>query len=196
MKKRILSALLTIALLLQVFTFTAFAAEISAVVTLDNETRTVTVSVENLNANANFSLMAKYDGAIDYLNQYKADAEGKAVVTYPSSKEWERGKVISVQINGKVFEATVDIPVLATSIKVDGSSLVTVKKGKTVTLTATVGPEDATNKVVEWISSDTSIVEIDSNGVVTAKATGMIMITAKTTDGTELTNKITVRVTP
>ncbi|MBQ6207923.1 MAG: InlB B-repeat-containing protein [Oscillospiraceae bacterium] len=50
-------------------------------------------------------------------------------------------------------------------------------------LTATVIPANATNKNVQWISSDTSVATADSGGTVTAKGTGTAIITAKTADG-------------
>ena len=44
--------------------------------------------------------------------------------------------------------------------------------GKTATLTATVTPENATNKAVTWKSSDDTIATVDNNGKVTAVKEG------------------------
>ena len=41
--------------------------------------------------------------------------------------------------------------------------------GKTVTLIATVLPENATNESVTWMSSDTEVVTVSHAGVVTGK---------------------------
>ena len=50
--------------------------------------------------------------------------------------------------------------------------------GDDLTLTATVQPENATNKEVEWKSSDYDIVNVDSAGQVSAMAEGTARITA------------------
>ncbi|MGI6570707.1 MAG: Ig-like domain-containing protein [Caldicoprobacterales bacterium] len=44
--------------------------------------------------------------------------------------------------------------------------------GKQDTITATVEPEDATNKDVTWTSSDEAVATVDENGEVTAVAAG------------------------
>ena len=58
----------------------------------------------------------------------------------------------------------------------------TVYVGKTLKLTATVTPEDATNKNVIWTTSD-SVVATVKNGTVTALRSGTAVITAKTEEG-------------
>lgn len=50
--------------------------------------------------------------------------------------------------------------------------------GKSVTLTATVTPENAADTTVTWSSSDEAVATVDSNGNVTAVATGNATITA------------------
>ena len=54
--------------------------------------------------------------------------------------------------------------------------------GDTVTLVATVEPEDAKDKDVKWESSDESIATVDENGKVTAKAVGSATITVTTNE--------------
>jgi uncharacterized protein YjdB len=58
----------------------------------------------------------------------------------------------------------------------------TLNVGNTLTLTATVFPENATNKNITWLSSDTAIAKVN-NGIVTAVAKGTAIITVTTQDG-------------
>lgn len=60
--------------------------------------------------------------------------------------------------------------------------------GKTVTLTPTFTPSDATNKAVSWVSSDPSTVSVDANGVVKGEAIGHATITVTTEDGGHTAN--------
>ena len=72
-------------------------------------------------------------------------------------------------------------PVLVTSVALNKSehSLYT---GQSEILTATVQPEDATNKTVTWSTSNASVATVE-NGVVTAVAAGTATITVTTEDG-------------
>lgn len=68
---------------------------------------------------------------------------------------------------------------------------ITLEKGATETITATLEPEDATDKTVTWASLNPDIVTVDQTGKVTAIAKGVATIKAKT--GTvEGTCKVTV----
>ena len=71
---------------------------------------------------------------------------------------------------------------------------VNIEKGKTVQLKATVTPTTATTRTVTWKSSDTSVVAVDNDGKVTAKAAGTAMITCTAKDGSgkKATCKVTV----
>ena len=56
-------------------------------------------------------------------------------------------------------------------------------KGETAQLTATITPEDASNKRVVWTSSDDSIATVSEDGVVIGVFVGTAEITATTLDG-------------
>lgn len=59
---------------------------------------------------------------------------------------------------------------------------VALTEGNTTTLTATVSPSGANNKVT-WTTSNSSVATVSSTGKVTAKKAGTATITAKTADG-------------
>lgn len=74
--------------------------------------------------------------------------------------------------------AFVEIP--AQSITLDIESL-DIIQGNTATLNATVLPADADDKSVIWSSSDTTIVNVDQNGIIDAVADGTATVTAALT---------------
>ena len=64
-----------------------------------------------------------------------------------------------------------------------GSETLTLKTGKSGTLTATVLPENATDKSVTWSSDDETVATVDQNGKVIGVSVGTATITVKTKDG-------------
>jgi len=74
------------------------------------------------------------------------------------------------------------------TVSVSGVTLdktsISLEVGATLTLTATVSPENADNKTVTWSSSDDAVATVDANGKVTAVAVGNVTITAKAGDKT------------
>lgn len=66
-------------------------------------------------------------------------------------------------------------------------------KETSFTLTATVAPENASNKKVTWTSDNETVASVTSKGIVTAKSVGTANITATTKDGSfKATCKLTV----
>lgn len=86
--------------------------------------------------------------------------------------------------------------VKATGISLNTDKLALTRYGKDVKekLTATVTPDETTNKNVKWASSNNKVAAVDSNGYVTAKGKGTVRITATTTDGSNLSATCTVTV--
>lgn len=91
------------------------------------------------------------------------------------------------------FTMTVE-EIKATGIAIDQTEA-SVEVGKTVQLTASVSPADASCTAVVWDSSDKAVATVSSDGVVTGLTTGQTFITATTTDGTLLSAQCIVTVT-
>ena len=86
-------------------------------------------------------------------------------------------------LNGKDTgsASTPEPTVQVTGISLDKQSL-ELTVGKTASLTATVSPNNATNKGVTWTSAEESVATVDS-GKITAKSAGTTYIIAATKDG-------------
>ena len=78
-----------------------------------------------------------------------------------------------------------------TGIRLNTSS-VSISKGSSYTLTATVYPSNAGNKSVSWSSSNSGVVSV-SKGRITANQPGTATITAKTINGYTATCSVTVK---
>ncbi len=88
-----------------------------------------------------------------------------------------------------------DPSIPATGISVNETSITMHVVGQTVQLTATVIPEDATEKDISWESDAKSVATVDENGKVTAVAGGTAHITASvTSDEGTFTAACTVKV--
>ncbi|MBQ6497958.1 MAG: Ig-like domain-containing protein [Bacilli bacterium] len=96
-------------------------------------------------------------------------------------------------ING--LEATCQVTVPEPYIEVEGITLseteLDLEEGETATLSATITPSNATNKAVEWTSSNENVATVE-DGVVTAVSAGTVIITATTVNGLEATCQVTV----
>ena len=86
------------------------------------------------------------------------------------------------------------VPVTSVTLNHNQASLYYNRTPNTLTLTATVAPDNATNKAVNWTSSDSTVAAVDQNGVVTALARGTAVITATTADGSGVSATCTVTV--
>ena len=94
--------------------------------------------------------------------------------------------------DSKQFSLMVTQPV--TSVTLDQAELA-LYTGDTASLTATVAPDNATNKNVTWSSSDNTVATVDNNGNVTAVKAGTATITATAADGSGCSATCTVTVT-
>ncbi|MDO4357163.1 MAG: Ig-like domain-containing protein [Clostridia bacterium] len=109
-----------------------------------------------------------------------ANAEGTATITVKT----HNGKKATVKV--KVVD-----PYKPTKIKLNQSGTVTVNRGSTLQLGATLEPSTA-QSTLTWKSSKTKYATVSGNGTVTAKAEGTTTITVKTHNGKKATVKVKV----
>ena len=75
-----------------------------------------------------------------------------------------------------------DSLIYVTGVELDATEL-ELEVGGTAVLTATVLPEDATDKTVTWTSSAPGIASVDENGTISGLSAGNAVVTVTTTDG-------------
>ena len=100
---------------------------------------------------------------------------------------WPAGGIVAK--NGTAEKTVIDVA--SVTLDKNALTLYTNRDPKTATLTATVSPDNATDKTVTWISADEKIATVE-NGVVTAVGNGTTTITAQTGEKTA-TCVVTVR---
>ena len=95
---------------------------------------------------------------------------------------------ITVTTTDGGYAATCDVTVEEEAVPVTGVTLnesasTLTGAGETLQLTATVSPSDATDKSVNWSSSNEAVATVNSSGLVTAGAEGTALITVTTVSG-------------
>ena len=116
--------------------------------------------------------------------------EGVATVsgsgTSVTVKGISRGNVTitATSVDGEITAScNVTVNQYVQSITLDKTSITMYVGDDPVLLSATISPENASDKSVSWTSSKTSVATVDEDGKVTAVANGTATITAKAMDG-------------
>ena len=154
----------------------------------EGETKQIVVNFQPENVDANTALEYKSAdpavASVGLTGKVTGKSEGATTITITTR-------------NGKT--ATVSVTVIgiirAESITVDPTSL-ELDIGETAYITASIKPPETEDQKVEWSSSAKSIASVDRNGKVTAKATGIAKITAKTSNGLTAVATVTVKAAP
>ena len=107
---------------------------------------------------------------------------------------WNKNGEGMASTEGSATPSTTTVAV--TGVTIDDKSITEVTTGSTLPLSATVLPDDATDKGVTWSSSDTSIATVDNNGVVTAVkgSTTTVTITVTSTADSSKSDSIDITV--
>lgn len=131
----------------------------------ESETLTATVNPSGAtHTNVSWSSSDSNVASVDSKGKVKAVASGNATIT--------------AQVDGITATCTVTVTVPVESITLNKTKI-TLNKGESETLIATITPSDATENVITWTSSNIFMAPVDSNGKVTAVGGGNVTITAK-----------------
>ena len=166
-------------------------------VTLDKDSLTLTEG-----NTAQLTATVKPDNATNKNVTWTSSDETVATVTDGLVTALKEGTAtITVTTEDGSKTATCAVTVTAATVPVTGvtlsqtqASLYYNRTPNTLTLTATVAPDNATNQAVTWTSSDSTVAAVDQNGVVTALARGTAVITATAADGRGASASCTVTV--
>ncbi len=142
------------------------------------ETLTATVAPDNATDKSVTWESSNEDVATVVNGTVTAVAAGEATITVKTA-------------NGMTATCKVTVIVSATGVSLNKTEL-TLEAGAEETLTATVTPDNATDKSVTWESSNEDVATV-VNGTVTAVAAGEATITVKTANGMTATCKVTVK---
>jgi uncharacterized protein YjdB len=172
------------------------------------------VAVTAVALNRNASYLVVNDPGVEQLAAavYPADAtnqtiiwtsDAPAIVSVDSSglvtaMQAGTGTVTASSVNGitaKCKFTVVGAPVAVTGIRLNKSTSV-IAVGGTETFFPIVTPYDATNRNVQWASSDPAIATVNALGTVSGIAASVtpVIITATTTDGSNISASVSVTV--
>ena len=128
-----------------------------------SETLTATITPDNATTKTvEWSSSATTVATVDNSGKVTAVGGGSATIT--------------AKCGGKSATCSVTVTVPVESVSLNKTEL-TINKGESETLTATINPSDATDKTLEWQSSNTAAATVDNTGKVTAVYAGNTTIT-------------------
>lgn len=171
---------------------------------------TVQQAVEKITLNTNYKVLKRKQSVTLKAKIEPSNASVKKVTWTSSDKKIatvsKTGKVVAkkagiVTITCKSTDGTnkfatcrivVGTPVTSVALN---KTKITIKRKKTYSLVPTVKPLNATDKGVEWTSSNPKVATVSPSGVVTAVKKGKATITCKAKDGSgkKKTCKVTVK---
>ena len=145
------------------------------------ELRADVIPYDATNQNVSWTSNATSVATVDQEGKVTAVGPGKATITVTTADGNYKATCV----------VTVEAEVKVTGIKLDRNE-VSMKYGRTIELKATIIPENATNKEIEWTSSNEEIATV-SGGKVYSVSPGKATITAQTVDGSyKATCEVTV----
>ena len=167
----------------KVIEVTSITLSDTSVTLTEGETKTITATVNPSDATDKTVTWSSYNPSV-------------ATVSNGTITAWTPGSAdITAECGGKtascyVIVTTKEIPVSSISLSKTSWNLI---KGESITLSVTVTPTNATDRTINWSSSDNNVVTV-KNGVVSAVGAGYATVYAKSSNGKTASCYLTVRV--
>lgn len=146
----------------------------------DNTSSVQTLTYSNVSAGEHF-IDVKYSKD-DASSANNDTLQFKVTITYSQSVSYYSYTISNITTDHAIVVSSGGSVVHVTGVSLDQHTA-SVQAGQTVQLTATVSPNNATDKSVSWSSNNTSVATVNSSGLVTAVSAGTATITVTTTDG-------------
>jgi uncharacterized protein YjdB len=149
-----------------------------------SETLVATVTPDNAtNKTVSWKSSASGVATVDGNGKVTAVKTGTATITVTTS-DGSKTATCEVKVSAKIIEVQ--------SISVSPETAV-IYEGETVALSATISPENASDKSITWESRSPGIAVVDNKGVVTGVSNGIVYIDAKAGNGIKGTCGIHVK---
>jgi uncharacterized protein YjdB len=126
--------------------------------------------ITNNNFNVNWSSSSNAIATVNSYGSITGVSNGTAIITV-TSESGNKKNSVRVTVLNRVLGVTIS------------ASNLTVNRGSTGTLVASILPSDASNLAVRWTSFNTRIATVSSSGVVTGVSAGQAIITVTTVNG-------------
>ncbi len=159
-------------------------AKIAYTIEVRNVLESISLNTDNVTKEFTLTGTFDYDGLVvtaNYNDKTMADVTDKAIVTPPSMTEGPQTVKVSYTENGVTASATYEVLIEDREIAVIGVTLdntaAQLQPGGQLQLKATVLPANATNKDVEWTTSNPAVATVSENGLVNAVGAGKATIT-------------------
>lgn len=186
MKKRMISALMILITVWSMFVITV------------NAEQTVSMNRDSINLYINQSYQLSVSGTTDEVTFHSSDTKIADVSGDGTVTAHALGTAVITAVTNDGLSAGCSVNVLKgvspKEMQINAQNI-TLKEGESFTLETVVFPEETTDKSVHYVSSDTSIVRVDSNGYMRAFKAGVAVITAESSSAA-VSQKCIVKVNP
>lgn len=193
-KIRLFSAVMTVVLMLNMFSCTLFSFSSYAAATNIR----MNVSQATIQSGGQYQLSAIITPS-DASNSLRWTSSNPNVATVNNNglvtgRSSGTSTITCTTTDGSNLSAscTITVAQLITSISMQGS--LEMNTGNTYRLSVSISPASATGKSLKWNSSNGNVATVSSDGTVTAKSPGTANITCVTTDGSKKSATCTVTV--